>query len=267
MIAVYIIFGVLVLLAALYIFLIFPSLSKNADKEKLKGIYVAHRGLHDETLPENSLPAFRVAISGGHAIEIDIHITADGEVVVFHDDTTKRMCGVDKRIEEMTLKEIKELRLSDTDCTIPTFEECLNTVKGQSPLLIEFKTMSVETANKLCEKANEILSNYEGEYFVQSFFPFVLSWYRKNRPDVLRGQLSTAFKGEELYKKAVANLLTNVIARPHFISYEHKYPKGISLKLNKLFGAVLICWTIKNEKQLIKAKENFSGFIFEDFIP
>ena len=267
MTAVYIILGAIAFLVLLYIFLIFPSLKKHPQKERLKGIYVAHRGLHDETLPENSLPAFRAAISGGYAIEIDIHITADGEIVVFHDDTAKRVCGVDRKIEEMTLKEIKELRLQNTDCTVPTLKECLDTVNGQSPLLIEFKAMSIQTANKLCTGANKILSEYKGEYFVQSFYPFVLSWYRKNRPDVLRGQLSTAFKGEKLYKKAVANLLTNVIARPHFVSYEHKYPKKLSLKLNKLFGAVLICWTLKSDAKLQKAKENFSGFIFEDFIP
>lgn len=267
MIAVYIILSALLGLSLLYIFLVCPSLKHNDGRERLKGLCIAHRGLHDDNVPENSLPAFSAAISGGYAIEIDIHITADGEIVVFHDDTAKRMCGVDREIEDMTLKEIKQLRLLGTDCAIPTLKECLDTVDSGVPLLIEFKAKNTYITNRLCIKANEILSDYKGEYFVQSFFPFVLSWYKKNRPDVCRGQLSTAFKGEELYKRILARLLTNFIARPHFISYEHKYPNSISLKLNKLFGAVLICWTLKNEKQLKKAKENFSGFIFEDFIP
>ena len=267
MIAMLVTLGIIFIMLLLYVFLICPSLKIHPQKAKLKGLHVAHRGLHNGTIPENSLSSCRAAISGGYGIEIDIHVVADGEIVVFHDNTLKRMCGIDRNIEEMTLKEIKQLRLLGTDCTIPTLQECLDTVNGTVPLLIEFKADTPEKAKILCQRANEILKGYKGEYFVQSFNFLVLSWYRKNRPDVLRGQLSTAFKGEELYKKAVANLLTNVIARPHFISYEHKYPNNLSLKINKILGAELICWTLKDQDQLEKAKRSFSGFIFEDFIP
>ena len=251
----------------LYLFLVCPALKKNKNTEKLKGLYIAHRGLHDKEIPENSIPAFLAAVSGGYAIEIDIHITKDNSVVVFHDNTIKRMCGQDKKIEDMTLEEIKGLRLLDTDCTIPTLEECLNAVKGRVPLLIEFKAGSIEVSKRLCVAANEILKKYEGIYFIQSFFPFVLSWYRKNRPDVCRGQLSTPFKEKPIAQRILGRLLTNFIARPHFISYEHKYHKKCVLRLNKALGALIICWTLKDEKELEKAKESFSAYIFEDFIP
>lgn len=265
--------GILVILfivlgiALLFVFLVSPSLGKNEDKQNLKGLYIAHRGLHDDNLPENSLSAFSAALSGGYPIEIDIHITKDNEVVVFHDSTLKRMCGVDKRVEDITLKEIKQLRLMNSDCTIPTLKECLNAVDGNVPLLIEFKAQSRSTAKRLCQKADNILKEYNGLYFVQSFFPFVLYWYRKKRPNICRGQISTVFKDKKLYKCATTFLFTNVIARPNFISYNYKYGNKFVLRLNKILGATLICWTIKSHEDEIRAKESFSSFIFENYIP
>lgn len=263
----YIVPAVLVVGVLFYLFLISPCTRRNTDIENLKGLYIAHRGLHDEYIPENSLSAFNAAISGGYAIEIDIHITKDDQVVVFHDNTLKRMCGIDKAVEDMTLDELKKLRLLNTDCTIPTLSECLATVCGRVPLLVEFKAESMTVCKRLCQKANEILSQYTGVYFIQSFFPFVLYWYKKNAPRVLRGQLSTNFKSDAFYKRLLSSLVTNFIARPHFISYEHKYFKKFVLKVIKAMGGTLICWTLKNEKQLKNAKKHFAAYIFENFIP
>ena len=173
---------VLILLAALaavsllLLFLVFPSARRHPAREKLRGRYIAHRGLHDlaENTPENSLAAFRAAAEQGHMIENDIHLTADGEVVVFHDSLLKRMCGVDGRIEQMTLAGLKKCRLQGTDEQIPTLQECLEAVDGRVPLLIEFKCDRT-TCKPLCEAANKILSAYKGEYFVQSFYPPVFA--------------------------------------------------------------------------------------------
>ena len=88
-------------------------------------------------MPENSLPAFRAAAEAGYAVEMDVHLTADDQLVVFHDDTLERMCGVPGVIDDFTLAELRALRLGDTDCVIPTFAEALAALGGRVPLLLE----------------------------------------------------------------------------------------------------------------------------------
>ncbi len=269
MIALYITLGSLLFITAFTLFLICPAVKKHPDLELLNGLFIAHRGLHknNEGIPENSLKAFALAAESGFAIENDIHITLDGEVVVFHDDNLKRMCGIDKVIEDLTLKELKSYTLLNTDEQIPTLKECLEVIDGRVPILIEFKCRSLVNSKELCIAANKILKNYKGKYFVQSFFPFVLKWYKKNRPDILRGQLAEGFKGEALYKRMLGNMLFNFISRPHFISYGHNYKNKFMFKFTKKLGAFPVGWTFTEEKQLSSAKNNFNTYIFENFTP
>ena len=177
---------VLLVAAGIYLFMIKPACTRRADMAKY-GKKFAHRGLWDAESPENSLAAFRKAVDAGYGIEFDIHKTSDGKVVVFHDDTLIRMCGVDARVEDLTLAELRELRLLGTDQQIPTLEEMLALVDGRVPLLVELKGESVNTS--LCPVADAILSHYKGDYIIESFNPLLVRWYKKNRPDVVRGQL------------------------------------------------------------------------------
>ena len=257
-----------VLLCALFLFLIFPTCRRHAARRDMAGRYIAHRGLHDlsENTPENSLAAFQVAIDRGYAIEIDIHLTADGEVVVFHDDDTVRMCGESHVIEDTTLAELKSLRLANTNESIPTLQECLALVGGQVPLLIEFKCMS-KTCEALCRKANEILSAYNGVYWVQSFYPFVLSWYRRYRKDVCRGQLSAGFYKDEIQKRLLGCLVFNVLARPDFVSYSHEDANHPCRKLCTWLGAFPVGWTFRTKEALGQCRKEFSTYIFEGFVP
>jgi len=257
---------IFILLITIFLFLIFPSRIKGKtffDNYK----FIAHRGLHNDIIPENSLQSFKDAVKNGFAIENDIHILKDDNVVVFHDDTLLRMCGVDKKIEDCTLEEINKLTLKNTSEKIPTLKECLDEVNGKVPLLIEFKCLDINTCNRLCFKANEILKQYKGEYAIQSFYPFVLNWYKKNRPDVLRGQLASAFYKENLSKKLLGALLFNFIARPQFISYEHCFKINFFLKNCLLLGAYPVAWTYKNQDQINKTKDTFNNYIFDNFIP
>ncbi|MBE6766689.1 MAG: glycerophosphodiester phosphodiesterase [Ruminococcaceae bacterium] len=268
MTALYIILGIVAFLAALIIFLIFPAARRHPDRKILSGLYIAHRGLHDleGAAPENSLSAYRLAVEKGFAIEIDIHITADGEIVVFHDDTPKRVCGASGKIEDMTLSELKALRLAGTDEQIPTLRECLDTVDGRVPLLIEFKCL--KNPAPLCEAANEILKDYKGKYFIQSFYPPVLAWYRKNRPDICRGQLSTVFgKDDPGFYVFLTWLFTNVIARPDFVSYDFLHKKQFFRRLCTLLGAFPVGWTFTGKEQVESAKDSFDTYIFENFLP
>lgn len=255
-------------LVLLLLWLIFPAPRRHRDRALLKNLRIAHRGLHNNGagIPENSLAAFRRAVKYGFAIENDIHLTADGEVVVFHDDTLERMCGVPGRVEEMTLAELKALHLGDTGETIPTLRECLETVAGRVPLLIEFKCVGLKAA-PLCKAADRILSEYTGKYFVQSFYPAVLLWYRRHCKKVCRGQLASGFRGEALYKRLLGCLIFNVFARPDFVSYEHTYASHPMRRLVTWLGAFPVGWTFQNQQELDLVKKEFHTYIFEWFIP
>lgn len=257
---------ILFALLLLFLFLIAPASRRHTDRALLRGRMIAHRGLHSENIPENSLAAFRAAVEKGYAIENDIHLTADGEVVVFHDDTLTRLCGVDAKIEDKTLAELKELRLGGTDATIPTLRECLDTVNGAVPLLIEFKVVD-GNANALCKAAASILADYSGGYCIQSFYPQVLLWYRKNKKCVCRGQLAEPFRGEALERRMLGMMLFNFLSRPDFISYEHSAARHLMRRLVAALGALPVAWTIRSEEELNKAKKEFDGYIFENFTP
>lgn len=256
----------LAVLGALFLFLVFPAPRRHLHRETLKGATIAHRGLHDATRPENSLPAFEAAAAAGHIIELDIHLTADNQVVVFHDDTLTRVCGVDARIEEKTLAELKALRLKDSDETIPTLTECLALVDKRVPLLIEFKLPSKDAA-PLCSAADAILSDYDGVYFVQSFYPTVLQWYKKHRPEICRGQLAAPFFNESFVHFLLGCMLFNVIARPDFVSYDHVGAKHVCRRLCTLLGAQPLGWTFHSQQEIDQHLGDFEGFIFEGFSP
>lgn len=257
-------------LVAVFLFLIFPAVRRHPDRKILKGVKFAHRGLHSvyENTPENSIPAFKAAIEKGVGIETDIHITADGKVVVFHDDNLKRMCSLDGAPEDKTLEELKKLKLCNTEFTIPSFEEFLKLVDGKVPLLIELKTKSPKTCAPLCNAANELLKDYEGKYFIQSFYPPALLWYRKNKKEIMRGQLSSGyFKEKGIHMKMLSCLLFNFLARPDFVSYEIKYEKHFCRRLCAFLGAYSFGWTFKSQEEIEENKKKFPTQIFENFIP
>lgn len=247
-------------------FLASPSSKPHKDLQIVAGKFIAHRGLHDENIPENSISSFFAAVENDLLIEIDLHLTKDGEVVVFHDETLKRMCGSEKRINDLTLEEIKKFRLLKTNEQIPKLTECLRAVDGKVPLLIEFK-MERNNTKSLCEAADKILSEYNGDYLIQSFYPQVVRWYKKHRKDVCRGQLSCRFKKKGFAKWLSGNLLLNFMGRPHFISYKHSDSSNPMLKFCIWLGAFPIGWTFRSKKELKESQKHFKTWIFENIAP
>ena len=122
----------------LFLLLIKPS-GRREMMEKYKSLKFAHRGLHDATRAENSLSAFAAAADAGFAIELDVRLSSDGVLMVFHDDTLERMTGVGGRVDSKTAEELHSIRLGNTEDTIPTFDEVLGLVDGRVPLLVEIK--------------------------------------------------------------------------------------------------------------------------------
>jgi glycerophosphoryl diester phosphodiesterase len=254
-----------------YLFLIAPTGKRRDRVERFKGVYFAHRGLHNEKYPENSLGAFREAAEAGYGIELDIRLSSDGELVVFHDDTLDRVTKETGRVDGRSAEELGKIKLLGTDETIPTFREVLALVDGRVPLLVEIK----EDAGKysVTEKAVEMLSEYSGEFIVESFNPLALARLKKKMPDAVRGVLSENFLEEKKYRKPMYFLLQclvlNVICRPDFIAFNHKHYKNASLRLaRRLFSVPTFAWTVRSEREETDSRlHGFDAMIFENYLP
>ena len=261
---------VLVVLALLYVFLIAPRMFNRPDMSGLTGHHYAHRGYfdNDSAAPENSMAAFRAAIDAGYGIELDVQMSADGVPMVFHDGDLERMCGVSGKIWEYTCAELQQMRLLDTEETIPTFGEVLELIAGQVPVIVEYKLDRVNT--DVCQAGNALLQNYDGDYCIQCFHPLALMWYKKNAPEVVRGQLSQSFWEEEKHHGDVLHallsyMIENVVTRPDYIAYQFDDADNLSFRLCRAMGAKTAAWTLRNPADYEIAKEDFDLFIFDSF--
>lgn len=232
---------------------------------------IAHRGVHDGSCPENSIPAYQKAIEKGYSIEIDVHLTKDGRVVIFHDDNLKRVCGVDKLIKDCTLEELKTYRLCNTEYTIPTFDEFLKLIDGQVGILCEIKGIN-PFDNSIVKAAIKCLEGYKGNIALQSF-NFGAVKYARKHTSLPVGELCT-WCSPDLKKMRwwPANFMGKMwicrITHPDFIAYdvravdsalsENKYIIKWSKKLP------IIMWTVNSEKTMEDALKYSNNIIFED---
>ncbi|MBP3637386.1 MAG: glycerophosphodiester phosphodiesterase [Clostridia bacterium] len=258
-----------IILFALYLFLIFPNMPKR-DIKHLQGYDYAHRGLWNDQLPENSMAAFRNAVDHGFGMEMDVHLTKDDQLVIFHDDSLKRMCGVDKPICECTLAELQQYHLKGTEEGIPTFDEFLNMVDGRVPLIIEIKPD--KRISELCQHVHARLQQYQGPYCIESFHPLAVQWFRKNAPEIIRGQLANGLYGAApkdrtwLYR-SLASLIQNVVGRPDFVAYEHTTDRNLPMILMRIIKPHLVCWTVRSQHDMDVVRRRYDLQIFEGFIP
>ena len=261
--------GALLLIYAVYLVLIAPG--KSLGVKKYKGARFAHRGLHNDTRAENSMSAFRAAVESGFGIELDVRLSSDGELVVFHDDTLDRVVGIEGRVDAFTAEELSKMRLSGTDDGIPRFSEVLSLVDGRVPLLVEIKEDPGNS--RVSSKCAEMLSEYKGEYIVESFNPLSLKNSKKTLQNVPHGVLSHKYYEYEKYRKPLyfllQTLLLNCVCRPAFIAYDHRHYRCSSLRtLRTLFGVTTFAWTIRSEEEEREAyKHGFDGVIFENYVP
>lgn len=243
---------------------IIPIIQRTYDKDKYRDLLkmpFAHRGVHTE-YPENSMPAFSEAIKHQLAIELDIHITKDNQLVVFHDDNLKRMTGANEYIKLLTYEQVKTYTLNNTQYNIPTLKEVFDLVKGSVPILIEIKTNN--DMKRLVPKLKLEIENYNGKVFIQSFNPFVLRRCYKAMPNILRGQLSSYFVGDHLrfYKRIpIKKLFFKNFSHIDFVSYNvNNLPNKY---VNKMDVPVL-AWTIKSQQDYDKAKLNANNMIVDN---
>jgi glycerophosphoryl diester phosphodiesterase len=237
---------------------------------------IAHRGLHDRPngLIENTIGAAKAAIRNQFSIECDVQLTADGEVIVFHDDELNRLTTSSGLIANLTLSEIKTLRLKDTEEKIPTLAEFLGTLSSQVALICEIKS-DFDHNYKVVERCCDILKAYEGPVAIKSFDPDIIARVRLLAPDRPRG-----FIGESRYDDPEWDFLdkskkNNLISlqhlsetQPDFLSW---YFKDIDQPgpcvSRQAYGLPVITWTIRNENNAKNVKKFTDQIVFENFIP
>lgn len=241
----------------------------------LAGWRFAHRGLHDSArgVPENSLRAFRLAVRNGYGAELDVHLSRDKRLVVMHDESLLRTAGLDKDIGAVTAKTLDTLRLEGTGEKIPYLEEVLPLFAGTAPLVVEIKPVGGNYA-RLTYRVCKLLDEYPNlQFCIESFDPRVLIWLRKNRPEIVRGQLSQSFLKERVGLKwpvafLLTNLLANFLARPDFIAYRSEHRNNPSLRLcRRLWKLQEFDWTVTSQARLDELERDGVIPIFEGFAP
>lgn len=227
--------------------------------------FFAHRGLHNALMPENSLAAFEHAIQKGYGIELDVHLNASGDIVVFHDETTNRMTGKEGCICNVKTSELDSYKLNGTNQTIPLLKNVLSLVNGAVPILLEIKNEG--KVGLLEQTVIDTLAPYGGTILVQSFNPFTLRYFARHAPQYLRGQLSGHFKEDKMNaaKRFVLKyMLLNMASKPNFISYDKRYLTMRKLRRTKL---PLFAWTVTSQAEANQLMPFCTHLIFEQFEP
>lgn len=260
-----VIIAIILILAVLYLLALIGR-TGHQDLPALRSWKYAHRGLHGDGIPENSMAAFKLALWKGYGSELDVHLLKDGGLAVIHDSKLKRTTGTDGIVEELTTQDLADYHLEGTFQTIPTLQEVLELYNGQAPLIVELKAEGGNHA-QLCQAACDALAEYPGLYCIESFDPRCIKWLKENRPHIIRGQLAENFlktKDTNLswpIRLVLTNLLMNFMTRPDFIAYKFEDRKGLAPTLcRKLWKVQDVTWTLRR-------RENFDSAVAEGRIP
>lgn len=224
----------------IYIYLIMPPLRKR----EVKGLYT-HRGYHlkDKSIYENTLESFQKSIDYGYGIELDVRLSKDGLVYVYHDPTLKRLFNENVRFDALNSDEIDQLNLGKSK--IPRFTQVLELVNGQVDLIVELK--DGKGYKELSRQVVEYLDAYKGDFVIESFDPRIVLWFRIFKPEYTRGFLimkSEKYKTPKLARVWI-HLFLNFLTRPDFVAaHKSLFPIRFNLKLFKLMGGKIVSWTI-----------------------
>ncbi len=214
---------------------------------------IAHRGLYNEYICENTLLSFYKAMEKNYIIELDVRLSKDKKVIVFHDISLKRLSGINKFVENSTYDELKKIKLKGK-YQIPLLEDVLNLVKGKIPIIIDVKG-NIENY-ELEQELIKTLKDYHGSIAIQSFNPKTIKWLKKR------------FKC--CYGLIVFNYLNLKIVDRLFLAKKYdfvvcylKYVKDKKIQVIRK-KKIVIGWTINNLNELLKYKDFCDNFICEN---
>ena len=239
-------------------------------------IPLAHRGLHDAARArrENSLSAMQAAVDAGYGIELDLQISADGQAMVFHDETLDRMTVRAGWVASTSAAALAATPLLDGGGdTIPTLEQVLECVAGKVPLLIELKDQTLHPGGTLgpLELATaEALRGYDGPVAVMSFHPEMVANLASAAPEIARG-LTGERSHDATLTRAQNDALTDYAdfdrVRASFVSHFHEQLDAPAISGLKARRVPILCWTIRDQDQADTALKIADNITFEGFAP
>jgi glycerophosphoryl diester phosphodiesterase len=249
------------------------SAAGSAAWEQLFSPPIAHRGLWSPTgAPENSLAAFDAACRAGYGIELDVQLSSDGEVMVFHDRHLARMTGAAAKLGEKTAAALCALRLKGSAEPIPTLKQVLDLVAGRSLILVEIKSLPGEEG-PLDERVAEVIDGYDGPLSIIGFNPYSHAWWAGPRPEVLRGLDSYGYDNEgaaampEEQRQAYRALEHVAVAKPHFLALGVDMLPSENADRLRGEGHPVVAWTVRSQDQWDGLEDHCDNLIFEGFTP
>ena len=226
----------------------------------MNNLIVAHRGIYNNiNIPENSILAFKKALKYNYSIELDIQMTKDNVIVVFHDNNLERMTKINNKISNMTYNEIKSIYLLSTKEKIPTLEEVLKLIDNKVLINIEIK---YDKKYKLMiDNLINLLNKYKGNYLVQSFDYKVLLYLKNKYPNIQRGLLISNNKNK--LAKYILDIINIKLLNINFISISKKLLNNKKyIKLINKYKTFI--WTIKTKEELNIYLDKYYGYICDN---
>ena len=213
---------------------------------------IAHRGIHGK-YQENTIESFKEAVKSNYTIELDLRMTQDNYLVIYHDDTLKRLHHQNKKITKLNIEDIKYYK------NIPTLEEVLSLVNGKVPIIIEIKWD--KRIKRLIQKLNQVLKNYQGDIAIMSFYLQALINQNKENPNYPIGYLLNRFLPNYFF--AFIFLKLNLL-HLDFLAVDLTLLKdSLILKLRKKY--LILGYSINTNKEYDQYKEYADNFIWDSF--
>ncbi len=230
----------------------------------LKNAPIAHRGLHDLNRKcwENTLSAFDAAASAGFAIECDVHLSADGKAVVFHDGTLDRVIGRQGNIDELTAEQAGRLRVGGTQDHVPTLTESLKLIGGRVPIVIELKGIPGRD-DGLVKAVADDLAEYDGQAAIMSFDHHLIRLFGKDASGIPAGLTAEGLRDEDI--EAHFSMLAYDI---DFVSYNvHHLENRFVEFVRGTLDLPVISWTVRNVAEKAISDAIVDQITFEGFDP
>jgi glycerophosphoryl diester phosphodiesterase len=216
--------------------------------------------LHGDGRIENSRAAFEAAIAAGSGIELDVQASADGEAMVFHDYDLERLTDGFGALRTLGSAELKRIRLTGSDETIPALTDILALVGGRAPLLIELKSPGRRVA-QLCRAVQRALDPYRGPVAVMSFNPEIGHHFARHAPERLRGLVVT--EREKGLRGFIERPLALWRSHADFLAYDIRDLPSRFAAARRAKGMPVLTWTVRTPADRARAAEHASQIIYE----
>lgn len=214
---------------------------------KLNRNIVAHRGIHNnKEIPENSLAAFKQALKLNYPIELDVQLTKDNTLVVFHDYNLKRLTNKDLILQQATYDDLKKLSLLNTTEKIPTLKEVLNLINSKVLLDIEIK--NTKRIKETCDILLSELRNYNN-YILKSFNPLIVKYLKVHYPEIETGYLITNNYKHAIYNILLTNKFTIELTNSDFLAINKELLNNQKF-MKKIHNKKILVWIINNQHEI-----------------